>query len=68
MYIYIYILQQIKRNFFTYVYFFKVDNLRADTTSTRPPYPFPNFIFEMYEGFCFVKMVWQFIPQNNSLK
>ena len=60
-------LQQILKNPFTYVHFLKVDNLRADTTSTWPPCPFLNFIFEMYKGFCFLKMIWQFIPQSAPL-
>ena len=49
--------------FFIYVQFLKGNNLRADLTSTWPPGPFPIFIFEIYKGFWFLKMIWQFIPQ-----
>ena len=58
----IYITTDSKKIFFTYVHFLKVDNSRADTTSTWPPCLFLNFIFEMYKGFWFLKMAWRFIP------
>ena len=35
----------------------KAKSLGADATSTLPPCPFPNFIFEICKGFCFHKMI-----------
>ena len=55
------ILQQI----FLHMYIFlKGNNLRANTTSTWPPCPFPIFIFEVHKGFYFLKMIWQFLPMK----
>ena len=40
--------------FFTSEHFLKGNKLRADTTNAWPPCPFPNFVFEIYQGFCFL--------------